>query len=111
MKIQSQIDTKSAEFSANRDALLKTVHELKDKLDVTSSRPSSASNQTKMSARERVKKLIDTGTEFLELSALAGQGLYEDDVPSAGMITGVGIVGGRPTVIVANDHTVKGGTY
>ncbi len=111
MKIQSQIDTKGKEFGANRDALLKTVQELKDNLDVTSSRPSSASNQTKMSARERVKKLIDTGTEFLELSALAGQGLYEDDVPSGGIVTGVGIVAGRPTVIVANDHTVKGGTY
>ena len=111
MKIQSQIQTNSTEFKINREAHLREVIELEDKLRQTQSRPASSSNQNKLSARERVNKLVDVGTEFLELSALAGDGLYEDSVPSGGIITGIGIVAGRPTMIVANDHTVKGGTY
>ncbi len=67
--------------------------------------------QGKMLARERIKGLIDPQSEFLELSTLAGDGLYEDAVPSGGVVTGIGMVSGRPCVIVANDQTVKGGTY
>jgi acetyl-CoA carboxylase carboxyltransferase component len=111
MKIQSQILTSSPEFKTNRDTHLKEVAELEEKIQQTINRPSSASNQSKLSARERVNKLIDVGSEFLEFSTLAGEGLYDDAVPSGGIVTGVGIVAGRPTVIVANDHTVKGGTY
>jgi len=111
MKIQSQIQTNSADFKANYEAHLREVRELEEKMQETVARPPSASNQNKLSARERVKKLIDIGSEFLELSALAGDGLYDDKVPSGGIITGVGMVSGRPTMIVANDHTVKGGTY
>lgn len=111
MKIQSQIHTSSAEFKANRETHLREVAELAEKTKQTMARPPSASQQQKLSARERVKRLIDVGTEFMELSTLAGEGLYEDSVPSGGIVTGVGIVSGRPTVIVANDHTVKGGTY
>lgn len=66
----------------------------------------------KMLPRQRVRELIDPGTTFLELSPLAGHELYpEADVPSGGIITGVGIVEGVTCVIVANDSTVKGGTY
>jgi len=65
----------------------------------------------KLLPRERVNKLIDPGSPFLELSQLAAFGVYEDDVPAAGIITGVGRVMGRECVIVANDATVKGGTY
>ena len=111
MKIQSQIQSSSAEFKANYQAHLAEVTEFERKMNETVSRPPSASNQNKLSARERVKNLIDPGTEFLELSALAGSGLYEDNVPSGGIVTGVGMVSGRATMIVANDHTVKGGTY
>lgn len=111
MKIQSQLQTSSADFKANYEAHLREVRELEEKMQETVARPPSASNQNKLSARERVKKLIDIGSEFLELSALAGDGLYDDKVPSGGIITGVGMVSGRPTMIVANDHTVKGGTY
>jgi acetyl-CoA carboxylase carboxyltransferase component len=111
MKIQSQLQTNSADFKTNYEAHLREVRELEDKMQETVARPPSASNQNKLSARERVKKLIDIGSEFLELSALAGDGLYDDKVPSGGIITGVGMVSGRPTMIVANDHTVKGGTY
>ncbi|CAN5222847.1 carboxyl transferase domain-containing protein [soil metagenome] len=65
----------------------------------------------KLLPRERVERLLDPGTPFLELSPLAALGLYDDDAPSAGIITGIGRVSGTECVIVANDATVKGGTY
>ncbi len=65
----------------------------------------------KLPARERIDRLVDPGSEFLEFSALAAGGMYSDDSPSAGIITGIGIVEGVHCVIVANDATVKGGTY
>ncbi|HEY6145941.1 MAG TPA: carboxyl transferase domain-containing protein, partial [Solirubrobacterales bacterium] len=65
----------------------------------------------KLTARERVEGLCDPGTPFLELSPLAAHGMYEDAAPGAGIVTGVGTVSGRRCVIVANDATVKGGTY
>lgn len=65
----------------------------------------------KFTARERISTLVDQGTEFLELSSLAGHELYEDSVPAGGIITGLGQVHGRICMIVANDQTVKGGTY
>jgi 3-methylcrotonyl-CoA carboxylase beta subunit len=65
----------------------------------------------KLLARDRVDQLLDPGSPFLELSALAATGMYDDAVPSAGIVTGVGRVSGRECVIVANDATVKGGTY
>lgn len=65
----------------------------------------------KLLARERIDVLIDPGSPFLELADLAGEGLYEGVPPGAGMITGVGAIAGRPCMIIANDATVKGGTY
>src|SRR3954464_15073508 len=65
----------------------------------------------KLLPRERVDRLLDKGAPFLELSPLAAHGMYNGDAPGAGMITGVGRVAGRECVIVANDATVKGGTY
>jgi acetyl-CoA carboxylase carboxyltransferase component len=65
----------------------------------------------KLTARERVDRLVDPGTAFLELNALAAWGMYEDSAPSAGIVTGVGVVEGRQCVVVANDATVKGGSY
>src|SRR6202522_2325584 len=65
----------------------------------------------KMTARERVDTLIDPGSDFLEFSALAALDMYDNDSPSAGVITGIGCVEGQQCVIVANDATVKGGTY
>jgi acetyl-CoA carboxylase carboxyltransferase component len=111
MKIESQIQTQSAEFKSNYEAHFKELKELETIVSETVARPSSASNKTKLPVRERISKLIDPSSEFLELSTLAGRGLYEDDVPSGGIVTGVGIVGGRTCMIVANDYTVKGGTY
>src|SRR5918994_2037361 len=65
----------------------------------------------KMLARERIDRLIDPGSAFLELNALAAYGLYDGAAPAAGIVTGIGVVEGRECVIVANDATVKGGTY
>jgi acetyl-CoA carboxylase carboxyltransferase component len=65
----------------------------------------------KLTARERIDRLVDPGGPFLEFSALAANGMYGDDAPSAGIVTGIGPVSGTPCVIIANDATVKGGTY
>ncbi|TWH41885.1 3-methylcrotonyl-CoA carboxylase beta subunit, partial [Rhodococcus rhodochrous J38] len=65
----------------------------------------------KLLPRDRVDELLDTGSPFLELSPLAANGMYDDECPGAGMIAGIGRVAGRECVIVANDATVKGGTY
>jgi len=67
--------------------------------------------QGKLPVRERIARLIDPGSPFLELSQLAGYKMYEDDTPGAGIVTGIGRVSGRDVVIIANDATVKGGTY
>ena len=64
-----------------------------------------------MLARERIDLLLDPGSPFLELSPLAAYGMYGGDVPAAGLITGIGRISGRECVVVANDATVKGGTY
>jgi 3-methylcrotonyl-CoA carboxylase beta subunit len=92
------------------------VAELRDKLKEVSGGGGEASRKRhtsrgKMLARERVDLLVDPGTAFLELSPLAAHGLYGGDVHSASVITGVGRVSGRECVIVANDATIKGGTY
>ena len=68
-------------------------------------------DQGKLPVRERIDRLIDPGTPFLELSPLAATGMYEDEAPGAGIVTGIGRVSGREALIVANDATVKGGTY
>src|SRR6476646_12039499 len=65
----------------------------------------------KLLARERIDRLVDPGTAFLELNALAAWDVYDNQAPSAGIVTGIGIVEGRECAIVANDATVKGGTY
>src|SRR5215211_1662633 len=65
----------------------------------------------KLTARERVDRLLDPDTSFLELNALAAWDLYDDDAPSAGIVTGIGVVEGQECVLVANDATVKGGSY
>jgi acetyl-CoA carboxylase carboxyltransferase component len=116
MKIVSTINTKSADFKNNYDSHLKASSELASRLSVAQAGGGTKAqeyqrSQGKMLARERIAALIDEGTSFLELSTLAGEGLYEDQVPSGGIVTGIGQVSGRTCVIVANDQTVKGGTY
>ena len=65
----------------------------------------------KLPVRERIDRLLDPGTAFLELSPLAANGMYDDEAPGAGMVTGIGRIEGTTCVVVANDATVKGGTY
>src|SRR5438552_5735728 len=65
----------------------------------------------KLTARERIDRLVDPDGAFLELNALAAYGMYDDQAPSAGIVTGIGVVEGRECVIVANDATIKGGSY
>lgn len=116
MKLNSSISTSSDDFRNNRKHHMAMIEDLGSRLEQARSGGGEKAaeyqkKQGKMLARERISALVDEGTEFLELSALAGNGLYEDDVPAGGIVTGVGQVSGRPCIVVANDQTVKGGTY
>src|SRR6187431_2263946 len=116
MPLHSTIDTTSTDFARNAEAMRALVAELRGKLDQVAGGGGKVSrarhtSRGKMLARQRVDLLIDPGTAFLELSPLAAYGLYGGDVHSASIITGVGRIAGRECVVVANDATVKGGTY
>src|SRR6202789_2519439 len=112
----SKIDTRSKEFADNRAAMQPLVDDLRSTLQRNAVGGSAAardkhSKSGKLLARERIAALLDPGAPFLELSALAAQGVYGEDLPGAGLITGIGRVSGRECMVVANDPTVKGGTY
>jgi len=114
--IASAIDPRSAEFRANAEAMGALVADLRARVASVSQGGGEAARQRhlargKLLARDRVAALIDPGSPFLELSQLAANGLYGDEVPAAGIVTGLGRVSGRVCVIIANDATVKGGTY
>jgi 3-methylcrotonyl-CoA carboxylase beta subunit len=115
-RLPTQVDPRSAEFRANGEAMAALVADLKARVaTVAAGGPAKAVEKHRargrLTARERVDLLLDAGSPFLELSALAAHGLYGGEVPGAGLVTGVGRVSGRECVIVANDPTVKGGTY
>jgi 3-methylcrotonyl-CoA carboxylase beta subunit len=115
-RLTSQIDTKSQEFAANESAMASIVDDLRAKVSAAAQGGSAKAVEKhrargRLLARERVDLLLDPGAPFLELSALAAFGLYGGEVPCAGLVTGVGRVAGRECVVVANDPTVKGGTY
>ncbi len=114
--IESQIDTRSPAFAENTAAMQEKVKSLQTLLQQTALGGSEAARQKhiargKLLPRERVEKLLDPGTPFLELSGLAAHGMYNGDAPAAGIITGIGRVSGTECVVVCNDATVKGGTY
>lgn len=114
--LESQIRTSSPEYKENFKDLSEKVEEVRRLLDKVSQGGGEKSIQRhksrgKLTARERIRGLVDADTPFLEFSALAGEKVYSDDVPSAGIVTGIGRISGSPCVIVANDATVKGGTY
>ncbi|OKO88915.1 methylcrotonoyl-CoA carboxylase [Bradyrhizobium sp. NAS80.1] len=116
MPLHSSIDPSSSDFARNSDAMRGLVADLREKLSQVAGGGGEASRNRhtargKMLARERVDLLVDPGTSFLELSPLAAYGLYGGDVHSASVVTGVGRISDRECVIVANDATIKGGTY
>jgi len=114
--IESKLNPRSDEFRANAAALEALVADLRDKVQRLSLGGGEAArarhlSRGKLLPRERIAQLIDPGTPFLELSQLAAYGMYNDDAPGAGIITGIGRIAGEECVIVCNDATVKGGTY
>ena len=114
--LTSQINTADATFAENCAEMTRQVQELREKLKITRSGGGEANVKRhtargKLFVRDRIEKLIDPETPFLEFSALAANGLYHDQAPGAGIVTGIGVVHGQECVIVANDATVKGGTY
>jgi len=115
-KIISKINVRSPEFIENSAHMQEQVDDLKVKLEQIKLGGGERSrdrhlSRGKLLPRDRVNALLDAGSPFLELSQLAAYGVYDADVPAAGIITGIGRVGGQECIIVANDATVKGGTY
>src|SRR5688500_8071277 len=114
--LHSQIRPDSPEFRENHGRMAALVAELRARLDQTRQGGGERylqrhREQGKLPVRDRIAGLLDPGTPFLELSPLAAWEMYDGDAPGAGLVTGVGRVSGREVVIVANDATVKGGTY
>src|SRR6266545_6346556 len=112
----TSFDVASSAAKTNRDSMRALVEDLRERLAVARLGGPERSRQRHVAAgkllpRDRVERLLDPGTAFLELSALAAYGMYDDEAPGAGMITGIGRVSGVTCVIVANDATVKGGSY
>jgi acetyl-CoA carboxylase carboxyltransferase component len=114
--IASRLDVEAPDFRENAEHLRGLVADLKKRLAQVSEGGGADARKRheargKLFVRERVRRLLDEDAPFLELSPLAATGLYEGDAPSAGIVTGIGLVRGRECVVVANDATVKGGTY
>jgi 3-methylcrotonyl-CoA carboxylase beta subunit/propionyl-CoA carboxylase len=114
--LESRINTSDPRFTANEARLRALLADLSARTE--HARQGGGAKylerhraQGKLPVRERIARLLDRGTPFLELSALAATGVYDDETPGAGIVTGIGRVSGREVMIVANDATVKGGTY
>src|SRR6185312_2294327 len=114
--LSTTIDSKSEAFRGNAAHLRKLTDELNAALARTAEGGGAKAREKhvargKLLPRERIRALLDPGSPFLELSPLAAHGMYDDAAPAAGLITGIGRVNGIEVVVVANDATVKGGTY
>jgi acetyl-CoA carboxylase carboxyltransferase component len=117
--LRSTIDPGSDAFRANAASMQALVAELRDRTRRITGNGAGGDDRSlqrhikrgKLPVRDRIDRLIDPGSAFLELSTLAANGLYDDEAPGAGIVTGIGLVEGVECVIVANDATVKGGTY
>jgi len=115
-RLESKIDVNSEEFRRNKEENLKLLNNYKEILREIKNGGAEKAKQIhkergKLLARERIDLLIDANTPFLELSPLAAYNMYDNQFPSAGIITGIGLINGRESIIIANDATVKGGTY
>ena len=114
--LKSSLSTRSETFQENQKALQDLVADLKAKMAAIKQGGGEAArakhqSRGKLLPRDRIRRLLDPGSPLLELSPLAAEGLYGGEVPAAGLITGIGRVSGQECLIVANDATVKGGTY
>lgn len=114
--IKSAINTKSDAFAVNREHMVEQVNDLKSVIDTIKQgggEKAAARHQSrgKLLPRDRINALLDPGSPFLEIGQLAAYDVYEDYVPCAGVVAGIGLVNGQECMIVANDATVKGGTY
>ena len=115
-KIETKIDTGSEEFAANAGANRALADDLKHVVNKISKGGSDRAREKHLSRgkllpRDRIRTLVDRGAPFLEIGQLAAYGLYDNEVPSAGIIAGIGQISDTDCMIVANDATVKGGTY
>src|SRR5512134_2894901 len=114
--IASRLDPRSREFRANADAMGALAADLRQKVELVKQGGGDAARRRhqergKLLPRERIRVLLDVGSPFLELSQLAAWGMYDGQVPCAGIVTGIGRICGQECMVVANDATVKGGTY
>src|ERR1700691_4005255 len=114
--LTSSVNPKGQEFLDNRAAMLALVTDLRARVAQAAQGGGAAARarhlaRGKLLPRERVELLLDPGTPFLELSQLAASGMYGDEAPGAGLISGIGRISGRECVVICNDPTVKGGTY
>jgi acetyl-CoA carboxylase carboxyltransferase component len=117
--LHSRLDPNSDEARTNCDAMMSLVADLRARTATLTERGAGGDDKSiarhrdrgKLPVRERIDRLIDPGSAFLELSPLAANGLYDDEAPGAGIVTGIGRIEGTTCVVVANDATVKGGTY
>jgi acetyl-CoA carboxylase carboxyltransferase component len=114
--LETHVNPADAVFRANRERMAQLVAELRGRIAAAQQGGGPKyqerhREQGKLTVRERIDGLLDPGTPFLELSPLAAADMYDNDAPAAGIVTGIGRVSGREVVIVANDATVKGGTY
>ena len=115
-KLASKIKPDSAAFKVNSAAMKVLVEDLQAKVGAISRGGSDRSRERhiargKLLPRERVERLLDAGTPFLEIGQFAAYGMYDDDIAAAGLIAGIGCVSGRTCMIICNDATVKGGTF
>src|SRR6266508_171325 len=114
--IKSQIQPRAAEFQANGAAMRALVEDLRAKAGEVSQGAGQAARDKRVARgellpRDRVDRLLDPGTPFLEIGQLAAYGMYDGQAPAAGLIAGIGRVQGIECLVIANDATVKGGTY
>src|SRR5918911_1198839 len=114
--LTSQLDRTTDDFSRRHERMAQLVAELRERTTQVARGGGEKAverhrSRGKLTARERVDRLVDPDAAFLELNALAAWDVYDGQAPSAGIVTGIGVVEGRECVIVANDATVKGGTY
>ncbi len=115
-RLPTHVDPASPGFRANAEVNRRLAAELRALLEETRAGGGEQArarhqDQGKLFVRDRIEALLDPGSPFLELSPLAGRGVYDEPTPGAGLVTGIGRVAGREVVVVANDATVKGGTY